>query len=95
MFKFTQTVAVGIFAALSASTMAQAQAVDFNTMVDQMVSLQVNEARVQITKDTLKSIHTATSDFNYPVQGNRVLIKDLKAKRDQVNKTYVIAKLPR
>ena len=93
MSKFTQKVAVGIFSLLGLTASANAEQVNFQTMMDYTVLSQVNEARTQIEKDTHISIQKALNDFDSEVRPHSVIIKDLKAKSSLNKKSFIIAQV--
>lgn len=79
MSQFTQKVVVGIFTILGASASVSAEQVNFKTMMDHIVLSQVNEAKLQIEKETYRSISKSLNEFNNEIRPNRVIIRDLKA----------------
>jgi len=93
MSKFTQKVAVGIFAILGLSASANAEQVNFKTMMDQTVLSQVNEAITQIEKETFNSIKMTLNDLNHAIRPNRVIIRDLKVQSSIKPKSFIIAQV--
>jgi len=93
MSQFTQKIAVGAFAILGFSASANAEQVNFKTMMDHTVLSQVNEARTQIDKDTYKSIKMTLNDFNHVLRPNRVIIRDLKVQSNTKKKSFIITQV--
>ncbi|MBU2969515.1 hypothetical protein KO527_09180 [Pseudoalteromonas sp. C2R02] len=93
MSQFTQKVAVGIFTILGASASASAEQVNFKTMMDHIVLSQVNEAKLQIEKETYRSISKSLNEFNNEIRPNRVIIRDLKAQSHTKKKSFIIAQV--
>jgi len=93
MSKFTQKVAVGIFAILGLSASANAEQVNFKTMMDQTVLSQVNEAITQIEKETFNSIKMTLNELNHAIRPNRVIIRDLKVQSSIKPKSFIIAQV--
>lgn len=93
MSQFTQKVAVGIFTILGASASVSAEQVNFKTMMDHIVLSQVNEAKLQIEKETYRSISKSLNEFNNEIRPNRVIIRDLKAQSHTKKKFFIIKQL--
>lgn len=93
MSQFTQKVAVGIFTILGASASASAEQVNFKTMMDHIVLSQLNEAKLQIEKETYRSISESLNEFNNEIRPNRVIIRDLTAQSHTKKKSFIIAQV--
>jgi hypothetical protein len=93
MSQFTQKVVVGIFTILGASASVSAEQVNFKTMMDHIVLSQVNEAKLQIEKETYRSISKSLNEFNNEIRPNRVIIRDLKAQSHTKTKSFIIKQL--